>query len=114
VRLDPGLDSPPAVAGGPFSRPERAYASQILREGVRSLLEQQPDIRTVGEAGDGGATVRLGKDLRPLVVVMDMGMSGPNGIEATRQGAAGDPSAGPLHTFRQSLCEAHAKAIVTE
>lgn len=85
MRLDPGLDGPPGVAGGPFSRPERAYASRILREGVRSLLEQQPDIRIVGEAGDGRATVRLAKELRPHVVVIDMGMSGLNGIEATRQ-----------------------------
>lgn len=58
---------------------------RILREGLRSLLEQQPDIRVVGEAGDGRAAVRLAKELSPDLVIMDIGMSGLNGVEATRQ-----------------------------
>ncbi len=58
---------------------------RILREGLRSLLEHPPDIRVVGEAGDGRTAVRLAKELSPDVVIMDIGMSGLNGVEATRQ-----------------------------
>ncbi len=58
---------------------------QIVREGFRSLLERQPDLDVVGEAGDGRAGVQLARQLKPDVVVMDVAMSGLNGIEATRQ-----------------------------
>jgi two-component system, NarL family, response regulator NreC len=56
----------------------------VLREGLRSLLEREPDIQVVGEAADGRSAVRLFEELAPDVVVMDIGMPELNGIEATR------------------------------
>jgi DNA-binding NarL/FixJ family response regulator len=58
---------------------------KILREGLRTLLDQAPGIRVVGEASDGRTAVRLVRELAPDVVVMDIGMPELNGIEATRQ-----------------------------
>lgn len=58
---------------------------QIVRQGLRTLLEKQPDIRVVAEADDGRATVRLVREVDPDVVIMDVAMPDLNGIEATRQ-----------------------------
>jgi DNA-binding NarL/FixJ family response regulator len=58
---------------------------QIVREGFRSLLEQERDIEVVGEAASGRQAVLLTRKLRPAVVVMDIAMPLLNGLEATRQ-----------------------------
>jgi two-component system NarL family response regulator len=58
---------------------------QLMREGLRSILEKDSDFSVVGEAGGGREAVRLAEKLRPDVVVMDVAMSDLNGIEATRQ-----------------------------
>lgn len=58
---------------------------RILREGLRALLESLPDVEVVAEAVDGKAAVELARTLRPHVVVIDVGMPGLNGIEATRR-----------------------------
>jgi DNA-binding NarL/FixJ family response regulator len=60
----------------------------VLREGLRALLEQEPGMEVVGEAADGRTAVALTTDLRPHVVVMDIGMPDLSGVEATRQIAA--------------------------
>jgi len=57
---------------------------QIMREGLASLLEKQPDMEVIQQASDGLQAVRLSRDLNPDVVVMDLTMPGMNGIEATR------------------------------
>ena len=58
---------------------------RILREGLRSLLAQQPDINVVGEASDGETAVSLALQLRPDLVIMDVVMPGLDGVAATRR-----------------------------
>jgi len=57
----------------------------IVREGLRSLLEKQPDMEIVCEAEDGRMAVERARELLPDVVIMDIAMPDLNGIEATRQ-----------------------------
>jgi DNA-binding NarL/FixJ family response regulator len=57
----------------------------LLRTGFRLILEQQPDIAVVGEAGDGAAGVRIAQRERPDVVLMDIQMPILDGVAATRQ-----------------------------
>jgi DNA-binding NarL/FixJ family response regulator len=58
---------------------------RIIREGLRSLLQKQPDMEVVEEAQDGITAVRLTEKLHPDIVIMDIGMPDLNGIEAARQ-----------------------------
>ena len=57
----------------------------VVRAGTRQLLERQPDLRVVGEAADGEEAVRLAKEFKPHVVVMDVRMPKMSGVEATRR-----------------------------
>ncbi len=57
----------------------------IVREGLRSLLEQSEAIEVVGEAEDGRDAIAKTEELQPDVVVMDIAMPGLNGLEATRE-----------------------------
>jgi DNA-binding NarL/FixJ family response regulator len=57
----------------------------IVREGLRALLIQEPDLEVVGEAGNGRQAVELCHLLNPDVVVMDIAMPQLNGLEAARQ-----------------------------
>ena len=57
----------------------------IVRDGLRSLLERQPDMEVVAEAENGRIALTLVKELSPDVVIMDIGMRELNGIDATRQ-----------------------------
>lgn len=56
----------------------------IVRQGVRALLERE-GMRVVAEARDGHAAVRLARELRPDIAVLDLGMPGLNGIDAARE-----------------------------
>ncbi len=57
----------------------------IVRQGLRALLEGQPDFQLVGEAGDGLEAVQLTERLKPDVLIIDLMMPSLNGLEATRQ-----------------------------
>lgn len=57
----------------------------VLRSGLRVLLAADPDLEVVGEAGTGEETLRLAEELRPDVVLLDIGMPGGSGIETVRR-----------------------------
>jgi DNA-binding NarL/FixJ family response regulator len=56
----------------------------IVREGLKSLIEQQPEMEVVGEAENGQTAIQLAKELSPDVVIMDVSMPNLNGVEATK------------------------------
>lgn len=58
---------------------------RMVREGLRLILDQAPDIEVIGEAECGRSALEMMEHLKPDIVVMDIGMPGLNGIEATRQ-----------------------------
>ncbi len=58
---------------------------KILRQGLQTLLQNEPDIEVVGQADNGRGAIELAKELRPDVVIMDVAMPDVNGIEATRE-----------------------------
>ena len=64
----------------------------LVREGTKELLEREDDLEVVAEAGDGKTAVQLATKQRPDVVIMDFAMPKLNGIEATKQIKAIDPS----------------------
>lgn len=66
----------------------------IVREGIKRLLQAEPDIEVVGEAGDGVAAVELAQSLKPDVVCLDVSMPRMNGVEATRRIKASLPDVG--------------------
>ncbi len=57
----------------------------VVRQGFKMILEAQPDMEIVGEAGNGREAVETAEKLRPDVVVMDVAMPELNGIEAARR-----------------------------
>ena len=64
---------------------------ELMREGLRSILEREEEVEVVGEAVSGRAALELARTLAPDVVVMDVAMQDQNGIEATRQIRAACP-----------------------
>ena len=56
----------------------------LYREGIRSIIEQEPDIEVIGEASDGIETIRLVNELHPDIVLIDIATPKIKGIQATR------------------------------
>ncbi len=57
----------------------------LVRDGIRRLLEDCPDIEVVGEAREGQEAIRLAQELQPTIVLMDLSLPGMDGIEATKR-----------------------------
>ena len=81
----------------------------IIREGLRSLLEKQPDMEVLADTDEGRRAVELVRELSPDVVIMDVTMAGLNGIEATRLIAAEFPEvkviALSIHSQRRFIAD---------
>ncbi len=82
----------------------------IVREGLKSLLEKDPDIEVVAMADNGRTAVRLAGELKPDVAVLDIAMPEMNGIEATRRIYRDNPAIKVLtlsmHSARRFVTEA--------
>jgi DNA-binding NarL/FixJ family response regulator len=92
---------------------------QVVREGLRSMLEKHPDFEVVGEASDGQVAVDLAQTLMPDVIIMDVAMPNMDGIDATRQITAQNPEAKivaltvhPERPFMYEMLRAGAKAYL--
>ena len=92
---------------------------QMMRDGLRSILDLEDDLDVVGESGNGFEALEMARTRRPDVIVMDIGMKDLNGIEATRQILAQNPRAKVValstysnETFVISMLEAGACGYV--
>lgn len=93
--------------------------SEVVRGALRRLLERDRLFRVVGEAGDGDEAVRLARELRPDVVLMDIRMPRLDGLQATRLIKADRPEARVIiltvheeDTYRQAAGESGADAFL--
>src|SRR5271170_4725677 len=91
----------------------------LVRQGFRRILEDEPDIAVAGEASDGLSAIKLVDELHPQVIVMDCAMPGMNGLEATRQILAKRPeslvlmlSMHPEETLVRQALDAGARGYV--
>src|SRR5438132_11852975 len=57
----------------------------LFRQGIRTLIVAEPDMEVVGEAPNGGEAIEKAAEVRPDVILMDIGMTGLSSFEATRQ-----------------------------
>jgi DNA-binding NarL/FixJ family response regulator len=81
------MSGPDSPTGGPAGTIRIVVADdhQVVRTGFAALLDTQPDFTVVGTACDGVAAVKIARELRPDVVLMDVRMPTMDGIEATKQ-----------------------------
>ena len=74
----------------------------MIRQGLRALIEKEDGMSVIAEAEDGRKAVETVRELAPDVVVMDVGMPNMNGIEATRRIVSGFPGVKVLALFMHS------------
>src|SRR5579864_1136347 len=91
----------------------------LVRRGFRRMLEDEPDMDVVGEAGDGEEAIRQARALHPRVVIMDCALPGVNGLDATRQIIKDSPEVAVLmlsmhseNTWVRQAIEAGAKGYI--
>src|SRR5512140_74343 len=91
----------------------------LVRKGFRRILEDDPEIKVVGEAADGADGVKMARELRPDVVVMDMNIPGLNGAQATMEIGKQVPTANVLvvsmyseESYLRSAFEAGARGYI--
>jgi DNA-binding NarL/FixJ family response regulator len=91
----------------------------LVRRGFRRMLEDEPDMEVVGEAGDGEEAIRLAEELKPDVVVMDCALPKVNGLDATREILENSPDTAVLmlsmhseNTWVKQAIEAGAKGYI--
>lgn len=81
----------------------------VVRAGIRGILERQANIEVVGEASNGREALQMARELRPTIIVMDIAMPELNGLEATRQIVAAQVDVKVLilsmHSSRQFVSE---------
>ncbi len=58
---------------------------KIVRQGIKGLLEDEPDFRVIGEAANGTEGIELVENLKPDILISDLMMDGLNGIDVTRE-----------------------------
>lgn len=92
---------------------------EIVREGIRTLIQAQPGWQVTAEASNGRQAVEKAKEVKPDVTVLDIGMPVLNGLEATRQIVKNDPRAKILvltvhesDTLIQDVLEAGARGYI--
>jgi DNA-binding NarL/FixJ family response regulator len=92
---------------------------KIVREGLQLLIDGQPDMKVVGEAGTGKEVIRAARELDPDVVVMDLSMPEMNGLQATQALKAEKPGMNVIaltvhedETYLLQLCKAGAAGYV--
>jgi DNA-binding NarL/FixJ family response regulator len=84
----PQTNSPSAAAAVPTQKKLRIILAddhEVVRQGLRALIEKKPEWEVCGEAVDGRAAVALAEKCQPDIAVVDFGMPELNGLEATRQ-----------------------------
>ena len=63
----------------------------LVRRALRDILEREPDLQVIGEAGDGRQAIDMTEQHHPDIVIMDISMPNMNGVEATKQIKASNP-----------------------
>lgn len=71
----------------------------IFRDGLRRLLESEPDLKVLGEASDGAEAVKLARQLKPDILLLDLAMPKHPGLEALRELSVGTGGSSPVRVI---------------
>jgi two-component system, NarL family, nitrate/nitrite response regulator NarL len=71
----------------------------IFRDGLRRLLEAEPDLKVIGEASDGAEAVKLARQLKPDILLLDLAMPKHPGLEALRDLSTSSPNSTPVRVI---------------